>query len=708
MPVSDSWVHEVRHWALLVLLGLAACGRGSRPAVLLLTIDTCRADRLSCYGYEHLHTVHLDALAAEGVLFEKARTCVPITLPSHVSIMTGAYPAFHGVRENGYYKAADSLVTLAEIFKEAGYATAAFVGAFPLESRFNLNQGFDHYGDAFGDREGLGRAGLGGVSIFYQERPAGEVNAEFFRWLDDARGEPFFAWLHYFDPHQPHEMRPPYDSMCAGRPYDAEIAYVDECVGKLRQELQRRGLLERTVLAVTSDHGEALGEHGELTHALLLYDSTLRVPMIIRCPQSMGLQTRVSLPVRTVDLAQTLLELAGVGPTSRLQGSSLVPAMRGHTISEEDHYYETFYGKLHFGWSVLLGYQKGDWKYVHGPSPELYDVSRDGGESDNLVDAHPEVAAELRSDLFQLVSDARGTDHSVLSDPDQETVARLRALGYVGSWQAAGPEGSWFDGSNPVQMMDAHQFFNLARGYVHRGMWAQAADAFREALDRDPNNRDARLGLVQSLLRFGDPSGAQREAWEAVSLYPHHGEAWLLLAKLLLERHEVEEAHEAAQRALGEGGDPIEGWLLSGECSEKLGDFQEAAHAYRRALEVDETHHRARLGLARCLSMTGTSAEADREFRQALEENPYWAPGHYNYGVFLLKRGERTKALERFRKAVTLSPSYASAHLAIAILLDENGDVGAALDHAERAVRLAQDPALLQKARALLEGLRTP
>ena len=352
-----------------IVVIFARCAPSPPPLnIIILTIDTCRADRLSCYGYDLLDTPHIDSLATEGVLFEEARTCVPITLPSHVSIMTGLYPVVHGVRENGAYVAADSLLTLAEILKGNGYATAAFMGSFPLESRFNLDQGFDYYGDLFGEKDGSSKGAAGGVSIFFDERPADEVNEDFFRWLENHDKSPFFAWLHYFDPHQPHDLRPPYDATCATRPYDGEIAFVDECVGRLRKQLDKENLLERTIFVVTSDHGEGLGEHGEMTHALLLYDSTLKVPMIIRCPRTVGLAAaRVTDPVRTVDLLPTILELLGLDVPPGIHGRSLVGIMSGSSGPAETHYTETFFGKLHFGWSVLAGYQSEGWKYIHGP-----------------------------------------------------------------------------------------------------------------------------------------------------------------------------------------------------------------------------------------------------------------------------------------------------------------------------------------------------
>ncbi len=682
------------------------CNGGQRPNLVLVTIDTCRADRLSCYGYQRETTPNLDRLASEGVLFEDARTCVPITLPSHVSIMTGLYPAFHGVHENGLYKAADSLLTLAEILKGNGYATAAFVGSFPLDSRFNLDQGFDHYGDSFGQREGQDKPAMGGVSIFFAERPADEVNWEFFHWLEDHVKEPFFVWIHYFDPHQPFEPRPPYDAMFAGRPYDAEIAFVDACVGQLRERLEDTGLLERTILAITADHGEALGEHGELTHALLLYDSTLRVPLILRFPRPMGIIGTVREPVRTVDLAPTLLELLGLEPPRTLHGTSVVDLIHGGKRAEHDHYYETFYGRLHFGWSVLLGFQSGPWKYIYGPKPELYDTVADPEENKNQVHAYPDTAEALKEKLFSLISQAPEEGHAAFSDPDKETEARLIALGYVGSWEKAGHKTSWFDGANPMDMMEAHEWYNLGRGYVHQGQWLEAALAFRRALQANEHNKDARIGLVSTLLHSGDHSAALKEAEKTVALYPEQGDVWMMLAGLLFLHGRHDEALRASHKGLDNGGDPVDGWMMVGRCTEQAGDHAKAVQAYERILEIDPTILPARLRLATCLARLGGIENAENEFRLAIQNSPYWAPVHYNFGVFLLDHDRTEEATTSFERAVQLSPTYAAAHHALAILYRKDGKNEAALQHVEAVIRYARDQERRHSALTLKKQLK--
>jgi arylsulfatase A-like enzyme/Tfp pilus assembly protein PilF len=683
------------------LIGVC-CARAPELNLVLLTIDTCRADRLGCYGYARAETPNIDRLADEGVLFEEARTCVPITLPSHVSIMAACYPTVHGVRDNGAYITPDSLVTLAEVLREAGYSTAAFVGSFPVESRFNLDQGFDHYGDVFTERRGLSKEGPGGVSIFFHERPATAVNAEFFAWLDDGPEAPFFAWLHYFDPHQPYEPRPPYDAICAGRPYDAEIAFVDACVGGLRRQLEDRGLLERTVVVITSDHGESLGDHGERSHALLLYDPTLRVPLIIRCPGERRQRRRVADQVRTIDIAPTLLELLDAEPPPSWRGSSLVSLMNGRADAGREQYYETLFGRLHFGWSVLAGYQAGQWKYVHGPAPELYNTAEDRGEQINVVADHPQIVDELRSKLLGFMAESAEAGQSLFREPDRETAERLEALGYVASWQPAGGEDTWFTGPNPVDMMPAHEWFNIGRNYVHEGLWLEATQAFYRALEANPSNKDARLGLVHAYARLGEASAALQEAAKALALDPCDGPLRLSHARLLLGQNQPTAALEDARRALRDGADPFDAWMLVGECHEAVGASAAAMDAYRRALQVDPSHFRARFALARVLATRGQLDEAEEEFLAAVGANPYWALGRHNYGVFLSQHGRTEEAAEQFRIALRLNPTYVAAHHALAVLLAAEGRTDEAATHLEAVRRYAADPERKRAAADLL------
>ncbi|MEM8963856.1 MAG: sulfatase, partial [Acidobacteriota bacterium] len=347
--------------ASLVLCALTlatlGCGRAERLNVLVVTFDTTRADHIASYGNERASTPRVDQLAAEGVLFEHAFSAVPITAPSHSTIMTGKYPLAHGVRDNGMFVLPDNQQTLAETLKANGYATGAAIAAFPLLSRFGVDQGFDFYDDnvepqpqgVFGDRA------FPEAQIYMDERRAGRVNEALFPWLDEHHDKPFFAWAHYFDPHQPFDPPPPYDQLFADDLYLGELAYTDESFGRLLDKLKELGVYDKTIIVLAADHGEGRGEHNELTHSTLVYNTTLHVPLIIRMPGATG-GRRVSANAGTVDIVPTVLDLLDLEEPTEVQGESLVPLLEDPTLDTEErnartaYYAETLAPRLGFGW----------------------------------------------------------------------------------------------------------------------------------------------------------------------------------------------------------------------------------------------------------------------------------------------------------------------------------------------------------------------
>jgi arylsulfatase A-like enzyme len=313
----------IRAIPLLTAVLFAVCARPPQFNVLLVTLDTTRADRLGCYGYTDAHTPALDSLAAQGVLFERAFTPAPVTLPAHASLLTGLVPPVHGVRDNGIYRLRDEAVTLAELLGDAGMVTAATVAAYVLASRFGLAQGFSHYDERL-------KGQLGKPAAFYVERPAEEVTDAALGWLEKRNDKKnFFLWVHYFDPHSPYVPPARFDSLCPGRPYDGEIAYMDSQLGRLLGALRSDGQYENTLVVVVGDHGEALGEHGEPTHGIFLYNSTVRVPLIVKFPAGEHAGGRVDANVSLVDIFPTVLERAGLSVPSGIQGRSLLPLLGG-------------------------------------------------------------------------------------------------------------------------------------------------------------------------------------------------------------------------------------------------------------------------------------------------------------------------------------------------------------------------------------------
>ncbi|MBN2206849.1 MAG: sulfatase, partial [Candidatus Aminicenantes bacterium] len=344
--------------------------------VLLVTIDTLRTDRLSCYGFDHVRTENVDRLAARGTIFSRAFAHTPTTLPSHANIMVGATPLTHGVHDNSGFVVRPEMLTLAEHLKAEGYATAAFVGAYPLDSRFGLDQGFDLYDDDFGSQSARGDA-------FYVERSAEAVVGRAMGWLKAAPASPWFVWVHCFDPHEPYRPPAPYDRSFAQSPYDGEVAYVDAALGALFSWLEETGLAGRTLVVLTADHGESLGEHGEATHAYFAYNATIWVPLIVLSPG--GRPGRSDAGVAHMDIFPTVCDALGVKPPRGLPGLSLMPAVRGKAFPERSLYFESLYPYYSRGWAPLRGVIQDRKKYIESPIPELYDLDRDFAELENLA-----------------------------------------------------------------------------------------------------------------------------------------------------------------------------------------------------------------------------------------------------------------------------------------------------------------------------------
>ncbi|MEM6795572.1 MAG: sulfatase, partial [Acidobacteriota bacterium] len=391
--------------AALCLTPLAGCGAGAGGTaagdwnLLFVTFDTTRADALSCYGHEDAKTPTLDALAAEGFLFEQAFATVPITLPSHSSLFTGTYPMAHGVRENGSFRLAESRTTLAEVLGGAGFATGAAVGSFPLTRGFGIEQGFGFFDDNItaARRNIEGKVTSDIDSLYFDERPSQHVNDAILPFLEKQAGGRFFAWLHYWDPHQPLIPAPPFDQLFAHDLYQGEIAQADQSLGQILAELERLGVLEKTLIVMAGDHGEGHGEHGEDSHSLLAYNSTLHVPLIVKIPGREG-GVRIADRVSTIDVMPTLLELLGLEAPPTMQGESLLPLIESGRREgrERPIYAETLSPRLSHGWGEQRAVFYGDQKYIHGPRSELYNLRLDPRELDDLAPQKPEDASEMK------------------------------------------------------------------------------------------------------------------------------------------------------------------------------------------------------------------------------------------------------------------------------------------------------------------------
>ena len=670
-----------------------------RPPVILITIDTLRADRLSSYGSDRVETPHIDRLAAEGVRFDNASSTVPFTLPAHSSIMTGLYPPSHGVRENVGYVLGAEQVTLAERFRDAGYRTGGFVSAFVLDARWGIGRGFDTYVDDF-DLDSMAGANLGSV-----QRPGPETIAHALEWLDETAasgdggaagrttGSPFFLWLHLFDPHDPYEPPEPFRSEYEGRPYDGEVAYTDSLIGGFRSALEQRGLFDESVVVLTADHGEGLGDHGESYHGFFVYDSTVHVPLIVRLPGGVEGGRAVAGAVSHVDIAPTLAELLDLAGTGAEQGRSLLRAMQG--LEEPDPgrgvYAESFYALDHYGWAPLRSLRTADYKYIETPDPELYALLEDPGELTNVLLERRDVSRELRAAAVELAAelDRAAPESTPEPDLDEEALAQLRALGYLAGRGAAERGATDEPRADAKTKAHLHRAIMRAQSAFGSGDDEAAADELRAALAEDGGLLDAHQLLGTITLLAGDPEPATSHFQRALALDPEHRQSLLGLANAYLELGRVDEAIVGYRRLLEVAGQDSKATMALARIHVERGELSQAEEVLAAAAEGREPPPVTTNKLGEVMALLGRSGEAETRFRQAIASNPELGEAHYNLAVLLDEAGKPFEAVETYQRAAELRPRDHRPRFNLGRLY---GRLGRPLDEIE-AYRAAVDAA---------------
>ncbi len=645
----------------LALLFLVGCAPDDRLNVVLFTLDTTRADHIGCYGHDGIETPGIDRLAAEGTRYDSAFTVVPVTLPSHTSMLTGTYPVFHGVRENGGFYVPESLDTLAEILGREGYDTAAFIGAFPLDSQTGLDQGFDLYDDNYPSR--LDEQGHPQLRRFFDERPAADVARAARAWLGERGERPFFLWSHFFDPHQPLTPPSPYRERYRHAPYDAEIASVDEAIGGIVRQLEEDGRLERTLIILTADHGEGLGEHGEATHALLLYSSTLRVPLIVRDPRDLTPRV-VTAPVSTVDVFATVLERLGLALPPANQGLPL-PSSDSEADPEREIYSETMFGRLIYGWSPMTRLTAGQRVYIRGPSERLHDRASDPGETQDLAVAEPESAARLARRLgarrAALGEDGHGFARARAS---ADALARLEALGYLGAGlSSSGELSDAVDPGrpDPLVMMEVFNLHNEGNGFSDAGRHELAIPILSRARELDPGNLAVIMALAQSHIGMGDLERARQALEDLLAVSPDNVTTQVLLARYHRARGELDEAAALLEVAVEIDSEDLSTRLLLAHLLEDAGRPADAEAAYRAILEREDDHVLALNGLATLIYRGGDTEGAVELLTAVLDRQPFYAPACLNLGVIEHGRGNHQRSLRLAERALALRPGYPRA-----------------------------------------------
>lgn len=631
--------------------------------VLVITLDTTRADRLGCYGFKGIETPNIDALAREGVVFERATATVPLTLASHSSIFTGLVPPHHGVRDNGGFFLDESKTTMAERLKGAGYATGAFVGAWVLESKWGLAQGFDTYSDKF-DLSKFKVVSLGTV-----QKPGNEVVDGALAWLETVRSKKFFAWVHLYDPHTPYDPPEPYASRYKDQPYLGEIAFTDAMVGRLLDWLRDRGLADRTLVVLTADHGESLGEHGEPSHSFFIYESTTHVPLIVRTPW--GLAGRSRTEVSSVDLFPTVLDLVGLPGQEAIDGRSVARALfdpaadLGHVA-----YSETYYPRFHYGWQQLRSMRDGRWSFIEAPTPELYDLQGDPGEKTNVFKANSKRAEGLRVALRELEGPvAAAVPERQKLDP--ETLQRLAALGYVGNVADVDPTEVLPD---PKDKIDIYRRMHLAKDAGQEDHLEEAVRQMESVLAEDPKILDAYVTLGNWYGKLHRPDDAIATFKRALVLKPDNEIAITNLARIYRARGQSQNAIEGYQAALKLDARNPQNWFQLATLYLDLGRVKDAEETFHQALEANPKMGAALNGLGVIALSRGDSAASEKLIRQGLELEPDLRTGKFNLARIHEARGDVQSALALYREELERYPDNGKARFNVAQLLRERGD----------------------------------
>jgi len=610
-----------------------AAPRLRRLNVVLVTLDTLRADRLGCYGYKKIETPNLDRFAAEGALFENATAQTPLTPPSHASMFTGQYPNVHKIRNTGGFVLQSSSTTMAEILQEQGWDTAAFIGASVLKKLFGFNQGFAVYDDQMPKPDDR-------MTREYPERSAAQVVDRALAWLDTQSGKPFFLWVHVFDPHAPYEPPAPFRQKYAGRPYDGEVAYMDRELGRLFAGIDRKSPPDQTLIAVLSDHGESLGEHGEHTHGVFLYESTIRIAFLLKGP-GVPVGLRLTEQARTIDLLPTVLNLLGGRASREVQGSSLVPAFAGKPVSTEHSYAETLYPKMNMGWTELRSMRTNRWKYIRAPRPELYDLARDSAERANVVAQFPDEVKKLEDQLRKVAAAGGGVSEKVeTSLADKKTLDELRSLGYL-----SGHAGREFDltgeGIDPKDRVGILKLIHVAVGSESGLPPARRIELLRQGVAEDPTNPSLYYHLGGELEKVGRYP-------EAVKLY---------------------------QSALSKG-------VVSGRLYSRIADLylregkkDEAIIHYEKAAQFNPSDYESQSNLATAYLEQGRVADAERIFRWIIAAGEEYAPAYNGLGLVSIQRRDLPTAKVNFERAVHLDPDLVEAHLNLGLIYRMTGDI---------------------------------
>jgi choline-sulfatase len=678
---------------------LRAVRREAGLSVLLVTIDTLRADALGAYGNRDALTPWTDRLAASGVRFDAAHAHNVTTLPSHANILSGRYPFDHGVRDNSGFRLPQGIETLATLLAARGYRTGAFVSGFPVASRFGLRRGFEVYDDAF-------VGALARPAFRLEERRGADTVALARRWLEAERGRPFFCWVHLYEPHYPYEPPEPYATRFRGDPYHGEVAAADAALGPLLEPILAAGRTGRTLVVLTADHGESLGEHGEATHGILAYEATLRVPLVLYLPRLCPPRVVPDL-VRHVDLLPTILDALALPVPEGLPGTSLLPLAAGASSGPVTSYFEALAGQLDRGWAPLYGVLHDRAKYVDLPIPELYDLDRDPAEARNVAATQPGELETLRSRLAPL----RAADRGIAPQRESADVLdRLRSLGYVSAGPSPAKE-RYTEDDDPKRLIELDGLLREVRGLYLEGNVKAALERCRELVRRRPQMAVSLLYLAHIEREAGNLPAGVSALEQALAVNPGDTTTLSLLGAYLTQAGRAAEA-VALLSGPAQRPEPDPEVLRSLALAQgRLGRGKEAVATLARAREVDPQNVQLLVDLGTVHLMAGEAGLAREAFEAALLQNPGVARAHSSLGFMDAQAGRAEPALAHLKKALAFDPRECQTLLALTSLtFRREGAAGARpylelfVESAPRTPCAASEP----RARALLAGGTPP
>ncbi len=655
---------------ILIIIGLLATrvfrtrlprnlSQTTEPNIIIITLDTTRADYLGCYGNEHIRTPVLDTLAREGVLFEQAFSVQPVTLPTHASILTGLNPYQHGIRDNNMYRLSPEFVTLADRFKAAGYHTAAFISAFVLHRRFGLNKGFDLYNDIFINPRDDG--------FHVVDRRASETSFLVGEWLtinrDALMESPFFLWIHYYDPHAPYDPPEPWLS-AYDDPYAGEIAYMDDWIGYVLDTLELEGFKDNTIIVVVSDHGESFGEYGERTHGIFIYQPTIHVPFIMHYPAGLPQGVRVDTPVSVVDIYPTLMDMMGWSLYDDLNspeypeypGISLVNVIENTAPKTVRALYRETYLPENFNWSGLAGIHTGDWLYIQAPRSELLPLDATGKAGDDVIDLHPEKAEQYSRKLIEMTGPDGGRRE--YWDVDTDTIQKLAALGYFVHPDAHHAQEHRESFPDPKDKISIFSRFQAAQTMVQQGLTQHAIPVLNDLTKEDPGN--PRL---------------------------HH-----VLASALMKSRDYENAVTVLEGILNDYPDDLDAHMNLGHCFKELGNDTGAIRQYRAVLAINETNYLARFHLGLVYLQRNEYERAENEFLLCKAINNADPAIFNNLGYIAFKwQNNPERGLEYLKQALELEPNNPHVLLSAGNASKNLGMYSEATDYLEQALAILPD-----------------